>query len=474
VRAAPAPRALRILQVATADVRGGAEQVAWNLFDTYRARGHESRLAVGEKHTSDPDVWLIPNDAVRGPWADFWRRLAASLQPAAASGRTARALARMAGVLAEPGKTLDYYSGREDFRFPATRRLLALTDERPDLVHAHNLHGGYFDLRVLPWLSRQVPLILTLHDAWLLSGHCAHSFDCERWRTGCGQCPDLSIYPAVRRDATSYNWRRKRSIFARSHLQVATPSRWLMDKVEHSMLAPGMREARVIPNGVDLSVFRPGDRRRARAALDLPPDEPVLLTTGVDMHRSRWKDFPTLREAVAHLAGQAAETRITVLVLGTAGAGMSLGQARLRFVPYEHDLATVALYHQAADVYVHAARADTFPTAVLEALACGTPVVASRVGGIPEQVEDGTCGFLVPVGDARALAARVQLLLGEEGLRARLGAQGEERARRRFNYERQVAAYLEWYAELADGIARPMAAPDPLGGSSELEAQARG
>lgn len=456
--ARPSRPPLRILQVSTADVRGGAEQVAWNLFNGYRARGHSSRLAVGEKHTRDPDVWAIPNDAAESPWTRFWLSLAARLQPAAGSSRAARALAGIAGGMAEPDRRLDHYRGREDFRFPATWRLLAHADERPDVVHAHNLHGNYFDLRVLPWLSRQVPLILTLHDAWLLSGHCAHSFACERWRTGCGHCPDLSIYPAVRRDATSYNWQRKRSIFTRSHLHLATPSRWLMDKVDQSMLVPGIRERRVIPNGVDLSLFRPGDRRAARAALGLHPDEPVLLTTGVDMHSSRWKDLPMLREAVSRMAEQSRDARFTVLVLGTAGSAAFHGQAELRFVPYQLDLATVALYYQSADVYVHPARADTFPTGVLEALACGTPVVASCVGGIPEQVQDGESGFLVPVGDARALAERVQLLVGNERLRARLGKQGVERARRCFDYERQVATYLDWYAELVDDAARRTAA----------------
>ena len=255
---------LRILQVSTVDVRGGAEQVALNLLAAYRARGHTSWLAVGERRNGHGDVQLLPNDAMRSPWARFWYEIAARRRPAAS--HTAVGLARMAGALAEPDRRLAYYRGREDFNFPGTRQLLELSGERPQVVHAHNLHGGYFDLRQLPWLSREVPLILTLHDAWLLSGHCAHSLACERWRTGCGRCPDLTIYPAIRRDATAYNWRRKRAIFAHSRLFVATPSRWLMRKVDESILAPAVQEARVIPNGVDLSVFRPADRRRARAA----------------------------------------------------------------------------------------------------------------------------------------------------------------------------------------------------------------
>jgi glycosyltransferase involved in cell wall biosynthesis len=443
-------RTLRILQVSTVDIRGGAEQVALNLSTAYRARGHASSLVVGERRGSESEVQLLPNDAARSPWARFWYGMVARLG-SSERGRAVPFLAYLAGALAEPGRRLAYNLGREDFDFPGTRQLLDLPRERPEVVHAHNLHGGYFDLRRLPWLSEQVPLILTLHDAWMLSGHCAHSFGCERWRTGCGRCPDLTIYPAVRRDATAYNWRRKRAIFAGSRLFVATPSRWLMRKVEDSMLAAGVQEARVIPNGIDLTVFRPADRRAARMTLGLPVDRPLIVATGVEAARSEWKDVATLRLALKRLGDQHGGTGIDVLILGSSALTEEVGQTRLRFVPFKSDPRDVAAYLQAADVYVHAARADTFPLAVLEAMACGTPVVASNVDGIPEQFDDGHSGFLIPKGDAAAFATRLQQLLSDKGLAQKLGAAGVERARRCFDLERQVDAYLDWYAELVNG-----------------------
>jgi glycosyltransferase involved in cell wall biosynthesis len=136
----------------------------------------------------------------------------------------------------------------------------------------------------------------------------------------------------------------------------------------------------------------------------------------------------------------------------------------VRFVPFQESPAALAQYYQAADVCLHAARADTFPTTVLESLACGTPVVASAVGGIPEQVRSLTSlhglgraadageatGALVAPGDAEGMGRVVADLLTRADLRARLAGNAVRDARQRFGLDRQRDAYLEWYDELLE------------------------
>ncbi|HDM79293.1 MAG TPA: glycosyltransferase [Deltaproteobacteria bacterium] len=436
-----------ILQVSTYDIRGGAAQVAWNLHQAYRQRGLESWMAVGKKLSDDPNVLIIPNEQTKSLLTRALLRLALSLRQLNGYIWGMRYIAGGLRRLAEPRRHWDIYRGVEDFHYPGSWGLLQITPEPPDIVHCHNLHGGYFDLRVLPWLSHRVPVVLTLHDAWLLSGHCAHSLDCERWRSGCGQCPDLDLYPPIRRDATAYNWRRKKDIFARSRLYVATPSRWLMRKVEQSILASAIEEARVISNGVDIKVFRPADKRAARAALDIPQDAKVLLFVANGIRPNMWKDYQTMRAAVA-LVAERYTGDLIFIALGEEGPPEYIGQAEIRFVPYQRDSAIVAQYYQAADLYVHAAKVDTFPNTVLEALACGTPVVATAVGGIPEQIEDGVTGFLVPPGDPQAMADRILKLLTDQELRRRIAHRAAEVARERFDLDRQVKDYISWYDEI--------------------------
>ncbi len=406
---------MNVLQISTADRGGGAEAVALSLHRALRARGHDAWLAVGYRRTSEEGV----------------------LEIGGAGSRRRRALT-------DPGVLIDAARGREDFRFPASRRVLELPPRPPELVHMHNLHGGYFDLRVLPRLAERAPLVATLHDAWLFTGHCAHPFDSDGWLRGCGNCPHLDTYPALLRDGTAFNLARKRSIYAGVELTVVTPSRWLMDMVERSVLAPAAVRRVVIPNGVDLGVFSPGDRAQARKELGVPGDVPLVVFSAQGGRENEFKDFPTLEGALGRL-----DAPVQAVALGDTVPGEEqVGQATVRAVgtvPPDD----VAGWLRAADVYVHPSRADTFPSGVLEALACGTPVVASRVGGIPEQVRDET-GVLVEPADPAALAAAIESLLGDRALRERMGAAGTADARERFSLERQIDAYVELYSSPAE------------------------
>ena len=366
-----------VLQVNTTDQGGGAARVADLLCNGLRRRGCPSWLAVGQQCGQHPDILQIPNEACRSAWAKFWlsRQQPDSQTPAA----------RLARALADPRRALGSLLGRESFDYPGTRRLAALAPQSPDIIHLHNLHGGYFDLRELPGLSRRFPVLLTLHDAWLLSGHCAHGLECERWKAGCGHCPDLTLYPEIRRDATARNWRTKAEIYRRSRLHVATPSQWLMRKVEQSMLMPAVVESRVIPNGVDLGVYHPGAPAAARRELGLDSDAAILLAAAVGIRRNPWKDYAMLRAAVAKAAARGGGNRILCLVLGEEATPERLGRAEIRFIGHQ-SAERMAVYYRAADICLHAAKVDTFPNTIIEALACGTPVVATAVGGIPEQI----------------------------------------------------------------------------------------
>jgi glycosyltransferase involved in cell wall biosynthesis len=422
---------------------GGAQLSAWHLFHAYRHRGHTSWLAVGEKVSHDPDVFVLPHDAHRSLPARLLLAMGSPWWPLIGRIRGVGMLKRMVRWIGEPQAWVHRERGVEDFNFPGTWKLLDLPPQVPDVVHCHNLHLDYFDLRVLPWLSHQVPIILNLRDAWLLTGHCAYFLDCERWQTGCGNCPYLHTYPPVKRDATAYNWQRKRDIYARSRLYLTAPSQWLLDKVHRSMLH-GHQE-RVIPNAIDLEIFRPGDRQAARQELDLPLDATIIVLT----RQTHYKDYDTMEAALAQLVPVDARP-LLFLCLGRGGTDKNVGQGRMVYPGYIREQQRMARYYQAADVFIHAAKDEAFGKTICEARACGTPVVATAVGGIPEQVMHGHTGLLVPPGDSATMAGEITKLLTQPSLYNALVEAGAAQVRKQFGLKQQADAFLAWYPDVRE------------------------
>jgi len=205
-------------------------------------------------------------------------------------------------------------------------------------------------------------------------------------------------------------------------------------------------EIRHIPNGVDTRIYAPGDRAAARASLGLPKDRPIVLVVAHLLEDNPFKDYPTLRAALPSIPVHDGQSPL-VVALGS-GSDETVDGADIMPVAYVSDPAQVALYYRAADVYAHAARAENQPLAVLEAMACGTPVVASAVGGIPEIVADGRTGLLVPPGDPTALAAAIGELLGNARLRQACGEAGASDVRAHHTLDRQADAYVSWFEEI--------------------------
>lgn len=434
----------RVLQVNTADIRGGAEKVALDLHRTYRARGVDAHLAVGHQLGDAPGVVCIPNEAERGSWARTLGRLGSGVAGGPHPEGLRRVASRALLLASEPSRYMAIAAGVEDFDYPATAGLLDVAGPRPDVLHLHNLHGYYFDLRALPRLSSCQPTILTMHDAWPLTGHCAHPIDCPRWRVGCGECPDLNRYVPIRRDASARSFEIKRAALGASALSYATPSQWLMRMAEASGLLGENAQTRVIPNGVDTTIFSPGDRGEARRELELPLDREIIMFAAHGGSANPYKDYPTLLKALPSVAEKRGG-RLLLVALGDAVASTDVSGVETRSLPFVNDAGRLALYYRAADLYVHPARAENLPLAIIEAMACGTPVVSTEVGGIPEIVEDGATGTLLAIGDSAGLASAIVDLLADKEKRRAFSEAGIRRVLDRFTLERQAAEYLAWY-----------------------------
>ncbi|NLX92349.1 MAG: glycosyltransferase [Clostridiales bacterium] len=283
----------------------------------------------------------------------------------------------------------------------ATRKFLKQAEAfNPDVIHLHNIHGYYINIKLLfEWLAKMnKPVVWTLHDCWAFTGHCSH-FDyvkCEKWKTGCKRCPQKKEYPAsICIDASKANYKSKQELFTSiEKMIIATPSEWLAGKVRESFLKSYPVFA--IPNGIDLSVFRPTKNNfREKNGLT---DKTILLGVANKWDaRKGIEDFIRLSEDLG--------PEYKVVLVGVDDK-QSLPKNILRIKRTQNLQELIGIY-SAADIYINTSVEETMGMTTVEALACGTPVIVYNATAVPETVDD-TCGIIIEKGDYEGLKRAVR------------------------------------------------------------------
>ncbi len=316
-----------------------------------------------------------------------------------------------------------------------------------DVVNFHNLHGGYFNYLALPKLVRYKPAVLTLHDMWAFTGHCIYSYNCERWKTGCGACPYPETYPEIRRDATRLELRLKKWAFNKENLTVIVLSRWMEQLVRKSILRN--HQILHIPNGVDLDIFRPLDRSQCRQLLGLPMARNLILFAAADLKDPR-KGMDLLIQALAGLSAHL-KGKTSLVIMGQTNdldlSGIGMEIYRLGFIQDDRLKAQV---FSAADIFAFPTRADNLPLILQESLACGTPVISFDVGGVSDLVRPEVTGLLAPPEEARQFGFFIEKLLSDPALRKRLSYSCREIAEQEYSLTLQAQRYLNTFQGLLE------------------------
>lgn len=342
------------------------------------------------------------------------------------------------------------YAGLSDLDRLGVMRLTQLPAfQEADVVHLHGLHGGFFSTLALPWLSRHKPLVYTLHDMWPLTGHCAVPYDCPRWQTGCGACPYPSAPPALptERDTTRLAWHVKRWVARHTSMTLIALSTRMMHDLKQSLLAE--LPAWYIPHGIDTSVYAPRNQNLCRMALGLPQDRPLVLFTAAHLERPE-KGGAVLLAALEGLPLPLREAVLLVL-MGQGGYELTAStDLDVRHLETVSGATLQALVYSAADVTVVPSFGESFGNVVLESMACGTPVVASDVGGIPDLVRPWVTGLLTPPGNAGDLRHHLKLILTLGPWREKMGHAAREIAVQEYPLEREVARHVALYEHVSD------------------------
>jgi len=395
---------LRIVHINTHDIAGGAAKVAWRLAEAQRKQGHRVNLLVGQR-LSDKR---------------FSQQIKFEIPPALQHGCD------------EQGLLYYQFRGAPNLvQHPLVRDA--------DVIHLHNLHGNYFNPYFLIPLSREKPVIWTLHDMQAITGHCAYSLECEGWRFGCEDCPNLTTYPAINHDTSTRLLKDKHYIYNQSRLSIVAPSQWLFDKLAVSVLQK--QSQRLVYNGVNTEMFQPMERNKLRQNMAID-DETVVL--GIVAHGGISNNFKGGSSVLAVFDRFTKNNRKCVL-LNIGDERPSLHPAIINIPRVSNEVELCQLYN-VMDIFLLPSEADNCPLVVLESLACGTPVAAFATGGIPELVRDGIDGVIVERGQLEQLFDRIGEMIDGPEVTRMFRANARARAMD-FKHEKIVEQYESIYRE---------------------------
>ena len=289
-----------------------------------------------------------------------------------------------------------------------TKKMLREIDRiKPDLIHLHNLHDNYVNVRLLfAYIKKhKIPVVWTLHDCWAMTGHCPHFIiaKCEKWKTGCYECPQYHKYPVAYRDRSKVLWQRKKEWFTGiENMTLVTPSRWLAGIVAQSYLKDYPLE--VIHNGIDLSIFRPqeSDFRKKHHLED------KYLVLGVSFAWGERKGLDVFIELSKRL-----DERYQIVMVGTTEAVEKSLPDNIISIRRTASQTEMAQLYSCADVYLNPTREEVLGLVNIESLACGTPVITFRTGGSPETLDE-SCGIVVDCDDVDELERQTRRVCEEK------------------------------------------------------------
>lgn len=388
-----------ILQVGSTDEEG-ARFNGQDLHKQLKARGYQSHHLVWLKTGNDPDTTQIQTE------------------------KSAR--------LQQKIRRIEYNSNLQSLLYPFVLDFpMRRQFQQADLVHYHLIHTGYFSLGALPMLTRMKPSVWTLHDPWAMTGHCVHPFACERWKIGCGVCPDLNILFPLQKDNTAFLWKVKKHLYQASRIDIVLASKWMMKMAEESPLMSNFR-LHHIPFGIDTTIFCPGDTEACKEKLGIPKGNVVV---GLRANANDFKGLDYIQKAFDHLD---IDIPITILAYNQKGHfDKFLGRYQIIEVGWLKETSIFVETLRACDLFLMPSTAESFGMMAIESMACGKPSIVFEGTALPE-VTFAPNGALAVAPRVDELVSAMKHLLVDARARQALGAEARNIAVQNYDFSLHV------------------------------------
>jgi len=415
---------LNIVYINQLDERGGAANLAHALMYSIKQMGNDVSMFVGKKVSKDPSVYLIQKPFFI---SKFVKKI------------TGRDIERFL-------KEKIYKIFPTDINFSNIRNLFESKEyKEADIVHCHNLHAGFFNLKAFQKISKEKKLIWTLHDMWAITYGTAHTYS-DKIENGFYELPSNEKHPYYNDLVKNkkYLKNKKRQIYDKSHFHLVVPSVWLKNKVEKSLL--GDKPIHLIHNGIDNKTFKRFDKKESREKLNLPLDKKIItfLADGGEANSGKgWKYVENIIDYFKE------KPDIVFMCIGRRSSQKKQSGKKIIFIDYISDKKTLAEYYSASDIFLFTSIAENFPLVILEAMACGLPIVSFDVGGVKEAVIHNKNGYIskyCDVSDTIRGIESIQNLMEAE--RDKMSQDSIRRISENFSLDIMTEKYIELYKSL--------------------------
>ncbi len=284
-----------------------------------------------------------------------------------------------------------------------------------DIIHLHWVNHGFLSPKFLAQLDLlDKPIVWTFHDSNAFTGGCHVRYSCENFHQQCGNCPLLRF--SSKDDISHGNWLRKQKAYSALNFHIVAPSNWMANSVKQSSLL-GMRNIAVIPNTIEIDVFKPYVKTEAKKILKISSKHFVIMSGFMPSKNDKHKGTQYLIAALNELAArpEIPNEQIELVIFGNKEEkNIPEFPFKTTFLGTINKDEHLAKCYSAADVFVLPSLEDNLPNTVMESLACATPVVAFKTGGIPDMVKHLQNGYLAKYESATDLADGIEWLFLNE------------------------------------------------------------
>lgn len=403
---------LKIHHLCTNDI-GGAARAAARLHEGLQIEGHDSSILVRRKSSSLKRCFEVPLGSLKTSSPSYLSRLKCKLLPARSEVKQAQGLT--------------YHSStRTPFRPEHFSNF-----ETPDIYNLHWIAEFVDWDSILPWMQSKAPIVWTLHDLNPGQG-IWHYQPNEKEKT-----PEL-----LELDRLEYTTKKRiTDSLPVNRVKIVAPSQWISTFARNSQIL-GRFDIRTIPYGIDTDIYRPIDKVIAREALGLDPRRRIIGMVAHNLLEER-KGGQFLEEALNATQGP----KPLLLTAGQAIFNRDMGTETLNLSSLDNDR-LLRIFYSALDIFICPSKQDNLPNTVIESLACGTPVLGSSAGGIPDMVREGKTGWIFTNGDPNSLRIKMGQALDNIEICREIGRQARQVAESEYGLKLQAERYIKLYQEL--------------------------